>query len=225
VDGIATQAPATQNNVEYRYGNVTTFNNFGGRVLDRNNNAIPNASVRFSNSNQGLVTGNDGSFNIRGYDSVMDVSVTSAGYQSRNFTLRGNQPQDVVLDEYRGKLDEVVVTKSAGIKDKSKKSAPSKADAESELKVYVMDAQPVIGWNEYNKYLEANKKGNGSFKSVKGDVVVSFWVNKNGKLSSFAIEQSLSKSADAEAIRLIKDGPEWKLLKGKRTKARVIVSF
>ena len=39
------------------------------------------------------------------------------------------------------------------------------------------------------------------------------------------IEQSLDEDLDAEAIRLIKQGPAWKLLKGKKTTATVIVKF
>jgi len=37
--------------------------------------------------------------------------------------------------------------------------------------------------------------------------------------------QSLDEDLDAEAIRLIKEGPAWKLLKGKKAVATVTVRF
>lgn len=213
---FARQAPSNQQQPD-RTGNVTIFNNFSGRVLDRNNNAIPNASVRISNSNQAIVTTNDGYFNLRSYDTIMDVAVSSVGYESRQFRIRGNQPENIILDDQSGKyLKEVVVTGTGNRK---------KSSTASELKVYPMEAAPVIGWEEYNKYLSENKKAGEAYRSLKGDVVISFWVSKGGKLSAFDIEKSLGKQADAEAIRLIKEGPAWKLLKGRKTKARVVVNF
>ena len=62
-------------------------------------------------------------------------------------------------------------------------------------------------------------------KGLKGEVVVAFTVNKEGELSDFSIERSLSKWHDAEALRLVKEGPAWKLLRGKMARARVIVGF
>ena len=98
------------------------------------------------------------------------------------------------------------------------------ARRDTKLSVYVMDAEPVGGWDEYNKYIEKNKRTTDDAKTT-GEVVVSFWVNKRGQLSDFSIEQSLGKTQDAEAIRLVKEGPAWKVTKGKKTRARVIVPF
>lgn len=209
-DRLITPSATTQ---ERRYSNLATFNNFSGRVVDQRNNAIPFASVRVNNNaNQAATTNADGYFNIKSPDSVLTLSFNSVGFTPRQLTLRYNQPENnIILDEMRDKkMSEVVVTK--------RKSAKA-----SDLKVYTMDAQPAIGWDEYNKYIEANKRV--PAENITGEVIVSFWVNKRGKLSDLTIEQSLGKEQDAEAIRLVKEGPEWKLLKGKKTRARVIVTF
>jgi hypothetical protein len=39
------------------------------------------------------------------------------------------------------------------------------------------------------------------------------------------VEQSISPSHDSTAIRLIRQGPAWKLLSGKRTRARIILTY
>jgi hypothetical protein len=56
-------------------------------------------------------------------------------------------------------------------------------------------------------------------------VVVSFQVNRKSELSDFKIEQRLSVAQDAEAIRLIKEGPSWRILKGKKARIMVIIRF
>ena len=54
---------------------------------------------------------------------------------------------------------------------------------------------------------------------------MSFEVNKKGDLADFKIEQSLSKLHDEEAIRLIKQGPSWKLRSGRKARVTVMVRF
>ncbi|HEX4852018.1 MAG TPA: energy transducer TonB, partial [Puia sp.] len=60
---------------------------------------------------------------------------------------------------------------------------------------------------------------------LKGIVIVSFTVDKKKRLSDFYIEQSLGPDYDTEAIRLIKEGPSWKLIKKKSATVVVVVGF
>jgi len=132
---------------------------------------------------------------------------------------------DIRLDPSNQSLNEVVVV---GYGSQRKKSfAENKG-----LSTKVQDATPVIDWVEYEKYLEKKKisdragldaRDDLGFKA--GEVVVSFFVDKKGQLSSFRIEQSLGKREDAEAIRLIKEGPAWKVTKSKKARATVIIRF
>jgi hypothetical protein len=212
-----TRAPNAEGNQAYYY------NNFSGRVVDQQNNAIPYASVRVNN-NQVAATNNEGIFQIRSADTVLDLSVNSVGYQPRNFTLRGNQPtQDVALERSNSKMSEVVVVSGAYRKKSSAKE--KEEEKPSNLNTASMTAQPVSGWDAFNDYLEANRRVDDANKGLKGEVIVTFEVNKSGQLSDFGIEKSLSKWHDAEATRLVKEGPAWKLLRGKKARARVIVGF
>lgn len=52
--------------------------------------------------------------------------------------------------------------------------------------------------------LEAVEKG------ISGKVIIHFIVEKNGKLSDIKVLQSVSPELDAEAIRVIKEMPDWK---------------
>ncbi len=66
--------------------------------------------------------------------------------------------------------------------------------------------QPVSGWKAYADYLDKNVRETGF---AKGDVVVGFQVNASGKTENFKIIKSLNPKQDAEAIRLINEGPSW----------------
>ncbi len=87
------------------------------------------------------------------------------------------------------------------------------------------DAIPVIGLQAFNRYIENNKKNPSDTINMHGEVVVSFIVREDGALSDFKIEKSLSKQTDNEALRLIKEGPAWKVLKNQREKAVITIKF
>ena len=92
-------------------------------------------------------------------------------------------------------------------------------------KVSVVKAVPADGWKAYSEYLRMNKKITTADSTIRGNEIVSFLVDINGGVSSFKIEKSLSPAHDAEAIRLVKSGPAWRLLKGKKERATATISF
>jgi hypothetical protein len=203
--------------VAYNDKNLAGF--VKGRVTDPFNNPVANAFVRTPNTNNNILTDKTGYFKVPASDSVVDVSVNVVGYGTQNFRLQNNaslnelqlQPANAVLNEV-----EVKAISSKGKRSKFQTSYPT---------VMVQDAEPVYGWMSYEQYLENNKKLPAGLPSLKGNVVVSFVVHKRGELSDFKIERSLAKSYDDEAIRLISQGPAWKLLKGRKARITVIVRF
>ncbi len=196
------------------------LNYFSGKVVDGQNRSIPFATVRMTNANQVAAADQYGNFQFKSRDSVAEISISSEGYKDRYVVMNSNQQALSItlapLNE-KGKLSEVK-TKSAG-----KKEEYNFGDAE--LNGYVMDAEPVIGWDKYNLYLDSSKKIPANEPRINGDVVVSFKVNHKGELSSFEIEKSMSKAYNNEAIRLVKQGPAWRVIKGKKPKVKVIVRF
>jgi len=191
-------------------------NSFIGKVTDQHNKPIAAASVELKDKKIAAITDNNGNFklNIKDTDSTVVAKVNSAGYEPAVIDLSKNSsPNIIILREDKNNLQEVVTTGS---------SKRRKTDMRQQT---AQDAAPLIGWVEYNKYLERNKKAPQDSVGLRGPVVVSFIVNQKGTLSRFAIEQSLGPGYDEEAIRLIKDGPAWKLLKGKKANITVTVTY
>ncbi|MDR3250984.1 MAG: hypothetical protein LBT42_04885, partial [Tannerella sp.] len=72
-------------------------------------------------------------------------------------------------------------------------------------------AEPETGWEAYHKYLtdSIRRPTEGECAELKGTVKISFDIDENGVPRDFKIEESLCNAADAEAIRLIKEGSVW----------------
>jgi hypothetical protein len=201
--------------------NNISLNVFNGKIIDNNKRPVANATVQLANTNNGYLTDQNGNFRFSSTDTLVEVNVSIVGYSTQQFQLRNDVPinQLQIQPDKNGLNEEVVVTEDQKIdaeKTDLKKRFP---------RVLIQDAEPVNGWIEFERYIEANKRISNAAKSKSGEVVVSFRVSRNATLSDFKIEQSLSPSQDAEAVRLIKEGPAWHLLKGKRTRVMVIIRF
>jgi hypothetical protein len=84
-------------------------------------------------------------------------------------------------------------------------------------------AEPANGWPAFEKYVAENKK---SLKEAAGGslayaaVELLFDLDGSGKPINITVARSACRSCDAEAIRLLKEGPAWK-----GTNGRVIIRF
>ena len=86
--------------------------------------------------------------------------------------------------------------------------------------------QPVPGWDIYRKYIEDNIRKPINDPKVSGSVLLSFELDDKGKPVNLYILKGLTEACDAEAIRLIKDGPAWKTRPGSKINTgRIEVRF
>jgi cytoskeletal protein RodZ len=70
---------------------------------------------------------------------------------------------------------------------------------------------PAVGKKEYQAYLKKSlvRPIDEACRNVKGKVVLSFFVDENGRPTGISVKKSLCPSADAEAVRLVQEGPGW----------------
>jgi hypothetical protein len=90
------------------------------------------------------------------------------------------------------------------------------------------EPEPADGWTNYDLYLANNLKVPDNFKDkqtgTRGEVELSFEVDKNGEPFNITVKKSLCETCDKEAIRLVKEGPKWKR-KARKGKATVKIAF
>ncbi|WP_299288617.1 energy transducer TonB [uncultured Mucilaginibacter sp.] len=75
-----------------------------------------------------------------------------------------------------------------------------------EVAVISKNAQFPGGEVALRSYLDKNVR---SVNNVKGKVVTTFIVEKDGSLTDIKVIEGLSKEADEEAIRVLKESPKW----------------
>jgi len=200
-----------------------------GKVLDFQNHPLAGAFLALNdNSGFGTTTDDHGQFRIslHPFDTTRQLTVSMIGYDQTSLAVNalstGNLQNNIIrLRPSTSDLNEVVVT---GYGKATEVIAPSE-DRNEKLDTLWSDVTPVIGREAYLQYLNATKKKLGLDSTISGTETLSFIVSRNGALSSFKIEQSLSPAHDAGIIRLVTDGPAWRLIRGKKVRASVTINF
>lgn len=69
----------------------------------------------------------------------------------------------------------------------------------------------MLFFRKNRKYLKENliRPTDEACAQVKGKVVLTFFVNREGRPYYIKVKQSLCESCDKEAIRLLEEGPDW----------------
>ena len=65
------------------------------------------------------------------------------------------------------------------------------------------------GMDAFGKFLAKNLKWPNGDEDVMGRVILSFVIERDGRISNLKTERSLSRKLDAEAVRALKLSPRW----------------
>lgn len=200
-----------------------------GRVLDLNNHPLAGAYLTYRSKGTvtGAVTDEKGQFNlyIPQKDTTRRLTVDMAGYQQTQYALSTNEQSGntIYLRQDPAQLSEVVVS---GIGAKRKEFlTETVSDKPEKLDSFWLNTAPAMGRIAYLNYLAAARKTVPVDTTIHGTESISFRVDKKGALTEFRIERSLSPAHDAGVIRMITEGPPWKMLYGRSARALVDVTF
>ena len=197
----------------------TKSNIFRGRVTDAENNALPFSNITNTSDNIGTYADANGFFNLTSPDSVLNVKVSSIGFEPSIVQLQNDVPANIVkLEEDRKSLSEVVI---------SNKQINSRRVVNNNM--VELDAEPADGWSNYDLYLVNNLKEPDELVEKKkdalhGEVELSFEVSPSGEPVNITVKKSLCPACDREAIRLLREGPKWKR-KARKGKTSVTINF
>lgn len=228
--------------------NAANYYNYSGVVQNPAGGPMQNATVKLKNTNTVTQTDGKGRFNFKATDSIANVSIAAVGYDRKDAQLNSNASQVLKLDNKNSNLDEVVVT-SVGARRKSAnvgystttisekalagKVAGVNVTTENDKYVTLKKAKGIqIDSSRYN--LEAKSFYNFVKQNIKpefdeygnehkGNVVLSFTVNKKGDTKKIRVEKSLNQKCDAQAIQLLETGPSWYFPAGERR--TVVIEF
>lgn len=189
-----------------------------GKVTDDAGSPVPFATISGSNN---TVTTSDmnGNFSLQYPDSLMLANISATGYAAVNQNFNLNTQQNITLRKENNNLSEVVVTAAGVQRSKKDLGYSTKAVSSDQLqgKVSGLNIQPVDGMERYDQYIDSARNRSIPAKASTGEVALSFKVNKKGEPIAIKVEKSLSPAHDAEATRLLKEGPKWQYSHGRRT--------
>ena len=194
-----------------------------GRVTDGKGEPLIGASVTYKGTNIGTITNMNGEFSLVKKDDKKRLTAEYIGYDPVEIQVDTSRTMLIAMNENKQALNEVVVVGYGAKKNKKSTTLGSDAKVKEQTEKEIT-LQPVIGKRSYQKYLKENlvRPTDDNCKDIKGKVVLSFFVDEEGKPQNITVIHGLCEFADKEAIRLVKEGPKW--TSGKLP-ARVTVRF
>ena len=181
-----------------------------GRVTDEKGEPLIGASVTYKGTNIGTITNMNGEFSLVKKDDKKRLTAEYIGYDPVEIRVDTSRTMLIAMNENKQTLNEEVVVGYGAKKNKKSTTLVSVVKVEEQAEKEITP-QPVIGKRSYQKYLKENlvRPADEKCAQVKGKVVLTFLVNKEGRPFYIKVKESLCESADKEAIRLIQEGPDW----------------
>ena len=180
---------------------VTDVRTVTGTITSNEDDAaIPGVNVIVKGSSIGTTSDIDGNYSI---DVPKDEDVTLVysyiGLNSEEVQVEDKESIDVNMEPDFNELSEVVVTAYG-------------EDTDTERKPYsYVPPKPAGGIGEFMDYVKEHIRypASGIPDQVKGTVKLRLTVNARGVISDIEVIRSLGPQFDEEAMRLVKEGPEW----------------
>lgn len=195
---------------------------FFAQVLSADNTPLPFANISNKNENFGTYADVKGNFRLLSNDSVLTVEVRSAGFKPQLVTLRSNTQQNkiVLTEDNTAFAQSTVINSNSPLKGRISRRAVLVKDS-------VLNVEPADGWDNYYTYVDNNIEIPDDIlkNNIHGQVELSFDVKSNGAITNIKVDKSLCDHCDDAAIRMLQQGPQWKVKKGKKGKGKITVQF
>lgn len=204
---------------------------FSGNVVDQSNGQpVQGAVVKLAGSKNVTATDAKGYFYLPADSNAKDKDLLINAIGFKELPVAGLQDPNAIKSALSGNksLNEIaLITGSNGHKKENIAAPKITLHAEQNLDGKSADdiTKPIpVSTINYSQYLENNNK----LYNPKGPeqfVILSFKVKSNGRPTNISVIKSLNKKADAEAKRLIQEGPDWVLPKNGVDSVEISVKF
>jgi len=157
-----------------------------------------------------------GSTNIN-FDQVLDVPITKQPPppppKIKNVNIVTVPNEEEIQDEISIDLD-IDMTEQTAIKQTIVNAEPDEIEEEKPDEIFVIvehQPEPVGGLTSFYNYINENISYPKTAKRLKieGKVFVQFVVDKDGSLSNIHVIRGIGGGCDEEAVRVIKEAPNW----------------
>jgi len=183
------------------------------------NHPLAGAAISISQKNIKATPDSNGNFILKDKDTMLQIMVTPANYPPKDVTIKSDSPVNIVLDELKPSLSEVVVktlterNKESGFKQLKEKT--------------VNDAEPIGGWKNFEQYVIRQTdsiKANDHISLFNENIELEFSIDNTGHPFDIKAAQNADSITAEKAVEILNNGPKWKN-KTKDKKVRVIIRF
>jgi len=204
---------------------------FSGNVVDQTNGQpIQGAVVKLAGSKNVTATDAKGYFYLPADSNAKDKDLLINAIGFKELPVAGLQDPNAIKNALSGNksLNEIALITGSNGQKKENIAAPKitlRAEQNLDGKSVTEITKPIpVSTINYSQYLAHNNK----LYNPKGPeqfVILSFKVKSNGRPTNITVIKSLNKKADAEAKRLILEGPDWVLPKNGTDSVEISVKF
>ncbi|MEM8568336.1 MAG: carboxypeptidase-like regulatory domain-containing protein [Bacteroidota bacterium] len=169
---------------------------------------LPGVNIILKGTTIGTVTDIDGNYSLDLQGGSENTLVASfIGLSAQEVEVGDRSQVDIQLSPDVVQLSEVVVTGYAIETKKQNLGYAIQSVDDSDIRKNLIAARPQLNKSEYQEYLQNNVRI--PIDSISSRVVVKFDVLPDGSLTNFIINKAPGPAYREEAIRLIKEGPQW----------------
>ncbi len=175
---------------------------------------IPGVNIIVKGRNLGTVSDVEGNYSIDvPNDEDLTLVFSYIGFTTEEIVIGDLEEINITIEPDVTSLSEIVVTGYGITREQNVTGAVSTIEMDdSENQAIRYDPpKPVGGSGNFRDYIRENMKypESGIEDNIKGTVKLKFTVERNGSISNIEALKSMGEGFDKEAIRLLKEGPEW----------------
>ena len=172
------------------------------------------AKIQAIGTEQETITDLEGRFKLEVDENTQALGITHLGFNQKQVSIQQQDSLAIELLEDAGiALSDVVVRQEESKSKKQSRTNASAGAAEvTPSKPDAATAEPKGGYRKFERYINKNRRYTEAAKNnqIKGQVVLRFRVDRDGEVKDIKVIKRLGHGLDEEAIRLLKEGPEWK---------------
>lgn len=216
---VKTRSGGPMQNATINYNNTATQTDKNGRFNFKATDSNVNASIAangFTGQNVLLNTNSSPVFKLdfdnKNLDEVAVTNYDKAKARRSEVANSAAVSKEKLSGEKEISLNDALSGKVAGLQVNNKKDA-IKPNSIALRKNIINEKTELINFNIYiTKNIKPAIDDNGN--KIKGKVILSFNVNKEGKASNVKVIQSVNTSCDKQAITLLENAPKWNFKNG-----------
>ncbi len=171
---------------------------------------VPGAAVWLEGTDRGTVTDKQGRFEIKPTgEGLNELNVSYIGKEPVKTKVSSDADLEILMKPNSLALEEVVIVKQGKTAHELTGGVSRIEEVDGTVENPYQGAYPLEGKREFKEYIKENMIYPDTTRSSRELVVLKFIILPDGRPSNIKVIRSPGEKFSEEAIRLLKNGPDW----------------